>query len=46
LKVLKDWNRRGGFWNDEFDRDNERAIEDKLDACYNKVKKSLVVSNK
>jgi len=46
LKVLKNWNKKGSFWNDEFDRDNERAIEDKLDACYNKVKKSLVVSNK
>jgi len=46
LETLKDWNRKGEFWNETFDRDYERVIEDKLDKCYNKVKKSLVVSNK
>jgi hypothetical protein len=44
INTLEKWNSVGTFWNDDFDRDNERLIEAKLEACYKKVKKSLVVS--
>ncbi len=44
IEMLRKWNIEGTFWNDSFDRDNTKVIEAKLEKCYNKVKKSLVVS--
>jgi len=44
INVLKDWNDNGDFWNNSFDRNKIKLIEKRLNNCYKKVKKSLVVS--
>jgi uncharacterized protein YvpB len=44
IEVLKAWNDKGTFWNNDFNRQHIKTIEKKLEVCYNKVKKSLVVS--
>lgn len=45
LDKLKEWNKDAGIWNRKFDRNHIKTIEKKLNECYKKAEKVLVVSN-
>lgn len=44
IELLTYWNSKPELWNPWFNRDHIKTIETKLNKCYNKIKKSLVVS--
>lgn len=45
IDKLMEWNAEPYMWNDNFNRKHIKRIENKLNECYKKYEKVLVVSN-